>query len=176
MEFAGFLLTEEGIKPAAKYTASIRDFPTPKNISDVCSWHGLVNQVAYCFNKTNVMAPFRHLLSSNNVFEWTEELDKVFSVSKEKIIQMIQEGVYSFDPELITCLSTDYSKEGMGWILQQKTCSCQKPSPTCCEDGWRLVLAGGTFCNPAKRNYSPIEGEATAILKGLKDTKYYTLG
>ena len=173
---ARFLLTEEGIKPAAKYTASIRDFPTPKNISDVRSWHGLVNQVAYCFNKTNVMAPFRHLLSSNNVFEWTKELEQAFSVSKEKIIQMIQEGVYSFDPELITCLSTDYSKEGMGWILQQKTCSCQKPSPTCCEVGWRLVLAGGTFCNPAERNYSPIEGEATAILKGLKDTKYYTLG
>ena len=39
-----------------------------------------------------------------------------------------------------------------------------------------MVLAGGTFCNPAERNYSLIEGEATAILKGLKDTKYYTLG
>ena len=24
-------------------------------------------------------------------------------------------------------------------------------------------MAGGTFCNPPERNYSPIEGEATAI-------------
>jgi hypothetical protein len=39
-----------------------------------------------------------------------------------------------------------------------------------------LVLAGGTFCKPAEKNYTPIEGEATAIMKGLKDTKYYTLG
>ena len=59
--------------------------------------------------------------------------------------------------------------------MQQKTCLCEKISPTCCPDGWRLVLAGGAFCNSAEKNYSPIEGEATAIFKGLQDTKYYTL-
>ena len=37
-------------------------------------------------------------------------------------------------------------------------------------------MAGGAFCKPADRNYSLIEGEATAIFKGLQDTKYYTLG
>ena len=83
---------------------------------------------------------------------------------------MIQKGVFSFDLNLETCLSTDYLKEGMGWILQQKTCSCEKISPTYCPDGWRLVLAGGAFCNAAEKNYSPIEGEATAIVKGLHDT------
>ena len=37
-------------------------------------------------------------------------------------------------------------------------------------------MAGGAFCNQAVCNYSPIEGEATAIFKGIKDTKFYTLG
>ena len=32
-DFAGFIITEDGIKPADKYTTSIRDFPTPHNIS-----------------------------------------------------------------------------------------------------------------------------------------------
>jgi hypothetical protein len=91
-------------------------------------------------------------------------------------MKMIRKGMHSFNSELETCLSTDYSKEGMGWILQQKTCKCKKISPTCCPDGWRLVLAGGAFCEPAERKYSPIEGEATAIFKGLQDTRYYTLG
>ena len=68
-----------------------------------------------------------------------------------------------------TCLSTDYSKEGMGWILQQKTCKCKKMSPTWCPDGWNLVLVGGAFCKPTERNYSPGEGDATAIFKGLQD-------
>ena len=57
----------------------------------------------------------------------------------------------------------------MGWILQQKTCTCKKVSPTCCPDGWNHVLTGGAFCKPEERNYSEIEGAATAILKGLQD-------
>jgi hypothetical protein len=89
---------------------------------------------------------------------------------------MIRTGVHSFDPELETWLSTDCYKEGRGWILQQKRCQCKKISPTCYSDGWRLMLAGGAFCNPAEKNYSPIEGEGTTIFKGLQDTRYYTLG
>ena len=50
-------------------------------------------------------------------------LETVFKLSKDKIIDLIVEGVASFDVDLVTCLSLDYSKEGMGWILQQKICS-----------------------------------------------------
>jgi hypothetical protein len=34
------VFTEDGIKPAAKYTDSIRDFPTPRNILEVRVWYG----------------------------------------------------------------------------------------------------------------------------------------
>ena len=139
VEFAGFLITEDRIKPAAKYTAAIRHFPTPSNISEVRSWYGLVNPVTYCFCKTEIMSPFRHLLSPNTPFQWTDELEEAFAASKEKNIELIQKGVYSFDPTLETCLSTDYSKEGMGWILQPKTCECQKISLTCCLSGVPLI-------------------------------------
>merc|ERR1719508_721702 len=166
----------EGIKATDKYVAAIKNFPTPTNISEVRSWFGLINQVAYSFIKTEHMAPFRHLLSQSTVFEWNEDLEAAFKKSKEKIAELIEDGVASFDMELVTCLSPDYSKLGMGWILQQKTCACPKIIPTCCEEGWRLVLAGGHFCNKAEENYSPIEGEATAVAKGLQDTKYYTMG
>jgi hypothetical protein len=103
-------------------------------------------------------------------------METAFRLSKERIIELIVEGVASFDVDLVTCLSPDYSKQGMGWILQQKTCSCPEVVPTCCADGWRLVLAGGHFCNQAEQNYSPIEGEVTAVARGLHDTKYYTMG
>ena len=59
------------------------------------------------------------------------------------IVELILDGVASFDMDLITCLSPDYSKMEMGWILQQKICSCLEIIPTCCEEGWKLVLAGG---------------------------------
>jgi hypothetical protein len=71
---------------------------------------------------------------------------------------LIIDGVKSFDPKLTTCLSPDYSKQGMGWILRQKKCKYTKIIPMCCDDGWSLVLAGGKFCKPAEHNYSPVEG------------------
>jgi hypothetical protein len=82
-------------------------------------------------------------------------METAFRMSNEWIIELIVEGVASFDVDLVTCLSPDYSKQGMGWILQQKTCSCPEVVPKCCADGWRLVLAGGYFCNQAEQNYSP---------------------
>ena len=98
------------------------------------------------------MAPFRKLLSPGNPFEWTDELEKAFVSSKAEIIRLINDGVRSFDPDLLTCLSPDFSKVGTGWILQQKQCHCDSMIPGCC-DKWKLVLAGGSFCNKAEENY-----------------------
>ena len=89
----GFKITLEGIQPTDKYVEAIRSFPTPSNICDVRSWYGLINQVAYSFVKAEHMAPFRHLLSPATPFEWTEELDKAFEISKKKIADMIIDGV-----------------------------------------------------------------------------------
>ena len=46
-----------------KYITAIKNFPTPANISTVCSWFGLINQVPCSFMKMDHMAPFCHLLS-----------------------------------------------------------------------------------------------------------------
>ena len=90
------------------------NFPVPVPIDKTWSHRA----VAYCFCKTEIMAPFRHLLSQTTPLEWTDDLETAFSASNETIMEMIRKGVHTFDPELETCLSTDYSKEGMGWILQ----------------------------------------------------------
>ena len=78
------------------------------------SWFGLINQVAYSFVKTEPMAPFRHLLSQSQPFVWDETMETAFRMSKEMIIELIVEGVASFAMDLVTCLSPDNSKQGMG--------------------------------------------------------------
>ena len=52
VEFAGFEITKSEVKPSRKYLRAIQDFPTPKGITDVRAWFGLVNQVAYAFHLT----------------------------------------------------------------------------------------------------------------------------
>ena len=62
-----------------------------------------------------------------------DELNTTLKRSKEKIVELIKEGVAAFDMDLVTCVSPDYSKEVIGCILQQKTCKCPDINPTCSE-------------------------------------------
>ena len=81
-----------------------------------------------------------------------------------------------FDPTLPTCLRTDWSKEGMGYYLMQKTCGCNTIHPTCCDSGWQMTLAGSRFNSATESHYAPIEGEALAVAWALEQTKYFTQG
>lgn len=74
VDFTGFTLTPTGIKPTTEMLAAIREFPTPKDITGVRSWFGLVNQVAYTFSMTNEMLPFREMLKPGNKWYWDETL------------------------------------------------------------------------------------------------------
>ena len=60
------------------------------------------------------MASFRDLLKAGVKFEWTDELNKAFEASKKEIVSLVKHGVQMFDPELVTCLSTDFCKTGLG--------------------------------------------------------------
>ena len=106
VEFAGFEVHPEGFRPPQRIISSIENFPSPRNITDIRSWFGLVNQVAYAFAQADVMQPFRELLASKRrAFYWDETLENLFQQSKQRIIQSVQEGVQIFDIERHTCLS-----------------------------------------------------------------------
>ena len=176
IDFAGFHVTENEVRPLDKYLDAIRQFPTPKNISDIRSWFGLINQVSHYSQLSKIMLPFKPLLSPKTPFHWSEELQTAFEQSKVSIIESIKEGVRIFDPKLKTCLSPDWSKTGMGYWLYQKHCDCVSEKPKCCDDGWKVTLAGSRFLKPAWQNYAPIEGESLAIAWALEDTKFFTMG
>ena len=58
----------------------------------------------------------------------------------------------------------------------QKWCNCSSLHPKCCNDGWKLVLAGGRFTRPAESRYSPVEGEMLGVMEGLHKAKHFILG
>ena len=176
VDFAGFRITEDTVEPLPKYLDAIREYPTPKNITDIRSWFGLVNQVSHYSQLRDIMEPFRKFLSPKVPFEWTDGLDVAFNRSKTLIVEAIKEGVQIFDPTRRTALMTDWSKTGIGFWLLQMHCECQKQSPGCCEDGWRITLAGSRFLSSAEKNYAPIEGEALGVAWSLEQTRYFTMG
>ena len=176
VDFAGLTITPTNVKPSSKFLDSITQFPTPKDITGARAWFGLVNQGAYAFSMAKVMRPFRHLLKPSTKFEWTEELDSLFKRSKDMIISQIKDGVRLFQPSRPTCLITDWSISGIGFLLLQKYCGCNKRTPLCCKEGWKLCLAGSRFTHAAEARYAPIEGELLAVVYALHQTRYYIQG
>ena len=176
VEFAGFKITQTDVQPSEEYLNAILSFPIPTDITGVRSWFGLINQAAYAFSMTSRMSPFRESLKPGNKFHWDEQMQQLFEESKKKIVNAVRNGVRLFDPKRKTALATDWSKTGTGWSLLQKHCNCQAEIPPCCNDGWKLVYAGSQFNTKAEANYSPVEGEALAVVKALRKSSYFTLG
>ena len=177
VDFAGFTLTSTGIRPMQQMLSAIRNFPTPTNITGARSWFGLINQVAYAFSMAEEMLPYRDLLKAGVKWYWDETLDTLFAKSKEVIVQLVEKGVRSFEIGRPTCLASDWSKDGVGFVLLQKFCHCSMDlAPNCCKDGWHLIFAGSRFTTDAESRYAPVEGEALAVVYALEKCRMFVLG
>ena len=97
VNYVGFRITENGVEPGKEMLEAIQDFPRPRDISGVRSFFGLIEQVSFAFSKTDVMAPFRHLLSPKNQFLWSQELQDAFDRGREEVVRQVRRGIQSFD-------------------------------------------------------------------------------
>ena len=176
VEFAGFEITTTNIRPSDTFIRAIKDFPTPRNITDVRSLFGLINQVSYCQCSSEELRPFRELLSPSTPFYWDDTKDAAFAHAKSEIVKTIAEGVNIFDKRRKTCLSTDWCKYDIGFSLGQKHCSCPSDEPWCCQTGWKLTFASNRYTHNAEENYAPAEGEALAVAWALDKARHFVLG
>ena len=176
LDLAEFTIDKDGYKPTAKMLSAIKDFPTPTDITGVRrrSWFGLVNQVAYAFAQSAAMTPFRDLLKKEGKRFCDTNLDSLFEKSKTIVVQQVQVGFKSFELHRTTCLSTDWSKHGIGFLLQQQHCSCPlEKAPHWSH--WRLVLAGNRFITEAESRHAPVEGEALPLIYTLEQRRMFVL-
>ena len=177
VDFAGFTLTQTGMKPMQQIINAIKNFPTPTDITGARSWFGLINQVAYAFSMADEMSPYRDLLKTGRNWYWDETLDGLFAKSKGEIVKLVEKGVHAFEMGRPTCLATDWSKDGIGFILLQKFCTCtMEAAPNCCKQGWHLIYAGSRFTTEAESRYAPVEGEALAVVYALEKCRIFVLG
>ena len=177
VQFGGLQITSSGVSPSESMLNAILNFPVPKTITDARSWFGLVNQLAWAYTLSPIMPLFRDLVKKISRFSWNQTLEKEFQESKQVIIKLVRQGVSTFDINKFTCIAPDWNKDGIGFLLLQKHCTCAiDRAPVCCSEGWRLVFAGSRFCNDAEQRYAPIEGEAAAISWALEKCRIFMVG
>lgn len=181
IDFVGFHLGWDSYKPTEDSLAAIRRFPMPEkpNISDIRSWFGFVNQLAPFLATAPIMAPFRELLkkSQKKQVYWDDHLKMKFHQAQEAICQLAKDGLVYYDKTRPTVAITDWSKEGLGFVILQQRCSCSSIEyPFCCKGGWRIALCGSRHLTTAESGYAAVEGEALAVVWCLQKARLFLLG
>ena len=76
---------------------AIRDWPIPKNVSDVRSFHGLASFYKRFVKKFSTIAsPLNNIINKNMEFKWKSEQEKAFNTLKEKLINALILGLPKF--------------------------------------------------------------------------------
>ena len=167
VKFAGFIVNSTGCKPDPSKVASIRDFPAPKDLTNLRSWFGLINQfAAFGPDIKHALAPMQSLLKPKHKFLWLDEHQKAFELVKEILTKEDSPLLRHFDPSLPITLTTDASRTGLGFILTQENA----------EGNTGLVQCGSRFLSHAETRYAVIELEAMAIQWAILKCKNYLLG
>ena len=123
--FAGIMLSGKVYQIDQFITEAISGFPASSNCTNLCSFFGLTNQLC---TSTDTGMPLHPLLSTKNELIWTADHNQVFSTSSHDHTfnntknSLTKAPILTFcDASKPTCLCTDASREGLGFIVQQRT-------------------------------------------------------
>ena len=168
IQFAGYTLSADGVRPDDKKLAAIAKFPTPTDVSKLRSFLGLANQLIHFVpDLASVTSPLRELLKKDVAFTWLEDQDRVFNDTKAKLTKSL--SLQTFDPNLPTYLVTDASRlHGLGFALIQSRQGPKFPE--------RLIQCGSRCLSSCERNYATVELECLAMAWGMAKCDFFLRG
>ena len=106
----------------------------------------------------------RPLLSTKNEFLWTHTPHDQAILNAKQFLASAPTLAY-FDPTKQTRLSTDASRHGLGFVLQQLH-----------QDKWALVHAGSRFLSDTESRYAIIELEMLAVSWAIIKCRIFLAG
>ena len=117
-DFLGHKINSSGISATDKHIQAIKNFPTPKDRTNLKQFLGLANfNLKFVKNGSQIMSPLYKLTSRKIPYEWTEVHQSAF----EEIVTQLatSPGIAHFDKEKPVTLVTDASGHAVGGTLYQ---------------------------------------------------------
>ena len=153
IDFLGHRISADKLEPQQDKLAVVRDFLAPTDLSGLRAALGLFSYYKkFVQNFSTIAFPLNALMKKDRPWEWGKAQAAAFLELKE---QLCSAAILKIpDPYNPFILTTDWSKRGMGAILNQVG-----------ENGVEHpVCFASRLCNAAKQNYSSFEGECLAVI------------
>lgn len=165
IEYLGFIVSKDGIRPGREKTMAIEKFPVPKNSKEVHSFIGLCGYFRrFAKNFSTVAQPLQNLLKQDLPFIFDDKCKKSFEDMKEMLMNPPTLCIY--DPRKETELHTDASMIGFGAVLLQKQA----------DNKWHpIAYFSRTTSNDEKKLHSYVL-ETLAIYYALERFRIYLEG
>lgn len=119
LDYLGYTITSEGIRPTNQGLEAIKRFPIPRNTRDVQSFLGMCSYFRKFVENFSVIAkPLYDIIKKDTNFQFEEQEQQAFETLKNRLIEAPILSIYSPQDEIE--LHCDASATGFGAILLQK--------------------------------------------------------
>jgi hypothetical protein len=163
--YLGHTITAEGLRPVEDKVRAIKEAPSPKNVTELRSFLGMVNYYGkFLQDLSKVLAPLYKLLHNDTKWQWCVEQEQAFKEVKELLHSA--KLLVHYDPEKDIVLSCDASPYGVGAVLSHVMKNgSEKP----------VGFASRTL-TAAEKGYSQLDKEGLAIVFAVKRFHQYLYG
>jgi hypothetical protein len=160
LEYLGYWITRDGIKPLPDKVKAILAIDAPKNRKELRSFIGIVNYYRDMWvRRSHVLAPLASLTSKKTKWVWGPQQEVAFQTAKKIIAREVMLAYPDFSKPFE--IHTDASHYQLGSVISQ--------------DGKPIAFYSRKL-NPAQTRYTTTERELLSIVETLKEYCNILLG
>lgn len=165
LNFLGFILSTDGIRPDPKKLEIIRNFAEPENKTQLQQILGICNFYRqFSLKHAYYIDPFRELLKKDVCWKWTRELSKAYQDLKDNFANDIV--LHHILPNTPFNVQTDASDKGICGILYQTD-----------DKGHHYLISLVSRCLTSPEiHYTTTEKELLAVIYSVQKFRMYLIG
>lgn len=169
IEYLGYKVTKDGIRPLEKRVTAVTSFKKPNNTAELRRYLGMINFYhRFINNAATILTPLNKYLAGKKKkdkqpINWTTETEEAFQESKKRLAEATLLAHPLENAKLI--MKTDASSNAMGAVLEQYQAG-----------NWKPLGFYSKKLSETQQKYSTYDRELLAIYSALKFFRHMVEG